>query len=649
MLILIFVIIFTVIVIATDTKDLNYYNDIYVNVSIGSKININPESNNYIIEDFTADLSVFPRHTDSEYQSIKEEYITSFPDTLTSANENSILYSWSKPKEKELIYKYNANIYSKIKFIEVKEKVKFPLIQDNLPEEIKQYTEPDEFIESDNPEIIQLANQLAEGSDDLYGVVFKISKWTNSNINYSLETLTAELQQSSLWVLQNKKGVCDELTVLTIAMLRSLGAPTKFVSGSSYTDLINGFGNHAWFEVYFPKYGWVQFDPTYGQYGFVDATHIKLKASKKAKEGAVNYAWRSRDVTVQPEKLSINVSVLEKGKKLLPLIDLKIKPLKNKVSSGSFIPFEINIENKNDFYIPVTLYITKAPTQIFNNKIELLLRPYQIKNEYFFVKIPDDIKEGFTYTSAVEVVDFFGSLANTEIEFSKIYELYPEDKAKELINSLREEEQKIYSRDVSLNCSSDKSLYYTYENKGRIKCQINNNGNTNIEEIKICLLDNCQKLNISIAKSKKIEFLFALDKSKDLAIVAENEDILKHSFVSVKILESPDLQITRITYKKIIPYKDNNEILFTVNAGAPVNNLIIDVDKKNIFFLYNLNDEAEFKIPFEGSYFFNKESKLKIKYKDENGKDYYLEQPINITVTDIPFFPRLIAKIKNLF
>ena len=167
--------------------------------------------------------------------------------------------------------------------------------------------------------------------------------------------------------------------------------------------------------------------------------------------------------------------------------------------------------------------------------------------------------------------------------------------------------------------------------------------------MKVCLSDDCKEINIPISRSSKIGFSFILDNTKDLKITAENKEILKHSFLSIKVLESPDLVIEKIDYPEIIKYKESSDILFTIKTEAAINNLTIDVDNRNIFFLYKLGEGSEFKIPFEGSYFFNKESKLKIKYKDENGKNYYLEQPINITVTDIPFFPRLIARIKNLF
>ncbi|MAG47202.1 hypothetical protein CL617_01235 [archaeon] len=635
--------------IAIETENLNYYENIDVEVKIGSKINIIPESSDYLIEDFTADLSIFPKKTDVQYKTINKEITSSTPQALESKGEYSIKYTWNKPEVDKLEYEYTSELSSKIKFPKVNIKIPFPVNKDNLPEGVIQFTEANEFIESDNPEIINLANELASGSDDLYEVVFKISQWTNNNIDYSLETLTAEIQQSSVWVLQNRKGVCDELTVLTMAMLRSLGIPTKFVSGSSYTDLINGFGNHAWLEVYFPNYGWVEFDPTYGQYGYVDATHIKMKESKLAKESAVKYTWSSRDAEIKTEKLQINVSVTEKGEKLKPLIDIKLKPLKNKISGGSTVPIEISLENKNDFYIPVSLIVTKAPTQLFNNQIDTLLKPSETKSEFITIEVPNDIKSGFIYTSDLEIIDFFGSLATAEIEFSQSYDDYSKSKAKELIDSLTKEEEKTYSRDVNLECNSKKETYYKYENTGIINCNLENKGNTNIEDIEVCLGSYCQSLNIPISKTKEVDFSFTLDRSKDLKITAENKDTLKHSFISIHVLESPNLNLKELTYPQTIKYRDNSEILFTLNTEAKVQNLTINVDKKDVFYLDMFEDEGDFRIPFEGSYFFNKESKMIISYNDLNGKEYSFESPFHMEVTNVPWYQNLFSKVKNIF
>ena len=55
-------------------------------------------------------------------------------------------------------------------------------------------------------------------------------------------------------------------------MLRSEGIPARFVTGYSVGDkipeediyLVRDKHSHAWVEIFFPKYGWIPFEPTPG-------------------------------------------------------------------------------------------------------------------------------------------------------------------------------------------------------------------------------------------------------------------------------------------------------------------------------------------------------------------------------------------------
>jgi len=63
--------------------------------------------------------------------------------------------------------------------------------------------------------------------------------------------------------------VCQDFAHLAIACLRSLGLPARYVSGYLRTRppegqprLVGADASHAWFSVYCPELGWVDFDPT---------------------------------------------------------------------------------------------------------------------------------------------------------------------------------------------------------------------------------------------------------------------------------------------------------------------------------------------------------------------------------------------------
>ncbi|MFP8967997.1 transglutaminase family protein [Pokkaliibacter sp. CJK22405] len=70
-------------------------------------------------------------------------------------------------------------------------------------------------------------------------------------------------------VLQQKRGVCQDFAQLAISALRSMGIPARYVSGYLETlpppgqeRLVGADASHAWFSVFDPQQGWVDFDPT---------------------------------------------------------------------------------------------------------------------------------------------------------------------------------------------------------------------------------------------------------------------------------------------------------------------------------------------------------------------------------------------------
>jgi len=70
-------------------------------------------------------------------------------------------------------------------------------------------------------------------------------------------------------VMKERKGVCQDFAHLAIACVRSVGLPARYVSGYIETAAPEGkeklFGvdaSHAWFSIYIPNTGWIDFDPT---------------------------------------------------------------------------------------------------------------------------------------------------------------------------------------------------------------------------------------------------------------------------------------------------------------------------------------------------------------------------------------------------
>ncbi len=75
------------------------------------------------------------------------------------------------------------------------------------------------------------------------------------------------------FIFQSKKGYCEYYASAMVVMLRSLGIPARMAAGyapGTYDSVSESYvvresSAHTWPEVYFPRYGWVEFEPTPSQ------------------------------------------------------------------------------------------------------------------------------------------------------------------------------------------------------------------------------------------------------------------------------------------------------------------------------------------------------------------------------------------------
>jgi transglutaminase-like putative cysteine protease len=77
-------------------------------------------------------------------------------------------------------------------------------------------------------------------------------------------------------VARTLQGDCTEYAMLTAAMCRAEGIPSRTAIGLVYADVKSGpvFAFHMWTEVLI-KGQWIPLDATLGR-GYVGATHLKI-------------------------------------------------------------------------------------------------------------------------------------------------------------------------------------------------------------------------------------------------------------------------------------------------------------------------------------------------------------------------------------
>ncbi len=117
----------------------------------------------------------------------------------------------------------------------------------------------------------ELAGQLAAGLDNPYDIAEGIREHLASlpySLDVSLPPPGEDWVEHFLFV--ERRGFCHNFASAMVTMLRSLGVPARLVTGMAPGTPLDGGGTfevqaknyHAWPEVYFPTYGWVEFEPT---------------------------------------------------------------------------------------------------------------------------------------------------------------------------------------------------------------------------------------------------------------------------------------------------------------------------------------------------------------------------------------------------
>jgi hypothetical protein len=146
-----------------------------------------------------------------------------------------------------------------------------------LSENLSKYLQPEELIQSEDPEIVDLAKTLTEGSDNFWEAACRLSQWVADSIGGSI------FGGSALETLQRKEGPCGSQSMLLAALCRASGIPARVVWGCVYTPEYGGsFGHHGWNEIYVGEAGWIPVDATLHEPDYLDSGHVRLGELKSS-------------------------------------------------------------------------------------------------------------------------------------------------------------------------------------------------------------------------------------------------------------------------------------------------------------------------------------------------------------------------------
>ncbi len=137
---------------------------------------------------------------------------------------------------------------------------------------LKEYIEPDDMIDSDDPVLVKKAREITEGSKDSWEAARRLSRWVADSIIYAIPG-----QVSARKTYDARSGECGAHSLLLAAFCRAVGIPARVVWGCMYTPNFGGcFGQHGWNEIYMGKAGWIPVDATAFETDYVDCGHIRI-------------------------------------------------------------------------------------------------------------------------------------------------------------------------------------------------------------------------------------------------------------------------------------------------------------------------------------------------------------------------------------
>ena len=223
-------------------------------------------------------VRLMPRSTNTQFCKSSVVTITPEPDVIIEYDDfygNRLVYFTIEKEHKKLsvhviseIEKLTPANFQQVQFNPISWEEVCRLTHTITPEliDVKQFIATTPMTEADNAiaayavPSFSAGRSLFEASKNLMNRIFSDFKFQSG-----FTTISTPLSV----VMKERKGVCQDFAHLAIACLRSMGLPVRYVSGYIETipppgveKLVGVDASHAWYSVYIPNSGWVDFDPT---------------------------------------------------------------------------------------------------------------------------------------------------------------------------------------------------------------------------------------------------------------------------------------------------------------------------------------------------------------------------------------------------
>ncbi len=622
MILIILIIIFNASLVYAENNPFDYDN-LLISIRFSNQVTMSDYTN------FIANVSILPRE-DLNQRVASIRFIGN--ESSVKITENDAIYEWTNVKAVD--FGWDAIVETSLYMPQIYH-TDFPWSTNKFPE----YKSSSEIVDI-NQEILQKANELVAGKSDLFEALSAVAEYVYTNMTYD-ESFGQRIEKASV-IFHDKRGVCVEYSTLFIALVRALGLPARYVSGIVYSNVKNSFGNHAWVEVYTP-YGWIPFDPTFGQYGWLDATHITLSKRADA-HTTIFYSYRM-GVDVEPSELNVTTTISEFSHKMEgrpDILEFSLAPIKREVGSGSYVPLKIEVKNLANYYLPIEAYFTESPPIAGKNMHHLVIEPKGKSQSFAIVKLPEG-ESGYRYTMPIKSRTQFKDVAETSIDFSQSYEKISLEKAQNIVSILSAKEGQ-YSYALSLNCSPAKGHYYPDEAVA-IRCEVISNSNSLLSDLSLCIKNQCAKFDLPINSKVEREFNFPANETDYIASVS-NANVKESEFFIVNVIPYPLPRIASLN-PRILNYTKS-----MLQVGVRTESVCANLSLRLNNYIYTLGDmvgNETLEVGIEGKDALNEVIKARLECQDLNGIPHRDDEEFRVEIVNVPWLARVFQFVLKLF
>jgi len=368
--------------------------------------------------------TTFVKDTLREY---KSAYICST--YVSEYNSGIMFYNFEKFLKRNNISEKNLNPAYK-KFKDKHEKALSSVKNYNSIDSIfmKYYTNMPQGFLYDS--ITNLAKTIAKDAKTPFEKLSVVHAYFNKKDKYGERLFTYSLEPGNppnpedskiyYFLFENRKGYCTYFAASTLFILRALNIPARMAVGFMTVDRSDknkgwywfyGDQAHAWVEVYFPGYGWLDFDttvecPECEESDHADGTPPIQQDILLSMSGKITEILPDSQVIISPQEIVVGDNKFRYTEQASIQIDVKNANISNPDGAKSF-----SYLGKNDSVLSlVNEYnprLKKIARKHFNDSLQLLtaLTKQHIKiNElYILPKQEIDIKPPDT-PSFVEII-----------------------------------------------------------------------------------------------------------------------------------------------------------------------------------------------------------------------------------------------------